>query len=125
MERFEKIGPSTPLLTLKRINELYWALGDATFAERAALQALVFSPDNRNVGMIKRLAEVNIVSGDTKAADKYLRLLDKTAVYHSWALAAPHNPFMPLKGDGEPQGYPSHKRQCPRDNDGTPRQQSA
>lgn len=94
---FEKIGTSTPLLTLKRINELYWALGDATFAERAALQALVFSPDNRNVGMIKRLAEVNIVSGDKKAADKYLRLLDKTAVYHSWALAAPHNPVYAAK----------------------------
>lgn len=56
--------------------------------------------------MIKRLAEVNIVSGDKKAADKYLRLLDKTAVYHSWALAAPHNPvYAAKKGDGEPQGY--------------------
>lgn len=89
---FEKIGPKSPLLTIKRMNELYWALGDMTFTERAAMQAEVFSPDNRNVGMIKRLAEVNIVSGDMKAADKYLRLLDKTFVYKKWSGQAAHNP---------------------------------
>lgn len=82
---FEKIGPTTPLLTIKRMNELYWALGDMTFAERAAMQALVFSPDNRNVRMIRRLAEISLVTGNRPAADKYLGLLDKTAVYSKWA----------------------------------------
>jgi hypothetical protein len=82
---FEKIGPDTPMLTIRNMNELYWALGDMTFTERAAMMTNVFSTDNRNVRMMRRLAECNIVSGDTLAAEKYLRILDKTWVYSKWA----------------------------------------
>lgn len=82
---FYKIGPETPLFTIKSMNELYWVLGDMTFTERAAMMSNVFSPQNRNVRMIRRLAECNIVSQDTLAANKYLRILDKTLVYRSWA----------------------------------------
>ena len=82
---FYKIGPETPMLTIRNMNELYWALGDMTFTERAAMMTNVFSHDNRNVRMMRRLAECNIVSGDTLAAEKYLRILDKTLVYRRWA----------------------------------------
>ena len=82
---FYKIGPETPMLTIRNMNELYWALGDMTFTERAAMMTNVFSHDNRNVRMIRRLAECNIVSGDTLAAEKYLRILDKTLIYKRWA----------------------------------------
>lgn len=82
---FYKIGPETPKLTIRNMNELYWALGDMTFTERAAMMTNVFSHDNRNVRMIRRLAECNIVSGDTLAAEKYLRILDKTLIYKRWA----------------------------------------
>lgn len=82
---FYKIGPETPMLTIKNMNELYWVLGDMTFTERAAMMSNVFSPQNRNVRMIRRLAECNIVSQDTLAANKYLRILDKTLVYRAWA----------------------------------------
>jgi hypothetical protein len=82
---FEKIGPETPRLTIINMNELYWALGDMTFTERAAMMTNVFSPENRNVRMMKRLAECNIVSGDSAAAQKYLRILSKTFVYSRWA----------------------------------------
>ena len=81
---FYQIGPETPMLTIKNMNELYWVLGDMTFTERAAMMSHVFSPQNRNVRMIRRLAECNIVSQDTMAANKYLRILDKTFVYRSW-----------------------------------------
>ena len=82
---FEKIGPDTPMLTIRNMNELYWALGDITFTERAAMMTNVFSYNNRNVRMMRRLAECNIVSGDSLAAEKYLRILDKTFVYSKWA----------------------------------------
>ena len=82
---FEKIGPKTPMLTIRNMNELYWTLGDMTFTERAAMMTNVFSHNNRNVRMIRRLAECNIVSSDTLAAEKYLRILDKTWVYTKWA----------------------------------------
>ena len=82
---FYAIGPETPLITIINMNELYWALGDMTLTERAAMMTNVFAPQNRNVRMIKRLAECNLVSGDTLAANKFLRLLKKTWVYASWA----------------------------------------
>ena len=82
---FEKIGSDTPMLTIRNMNELYWALGDMTFTERAAMMTNVFSHNNRNVRMIRRLAECIIVSGDSLAAEKYLRILDKTFVYSTWA----------------------------------------
>ncbi len=82
---FYKIGPDTPMLTIRNMNELYWTLGDMTFTERAAMMTNVFSRNNRNVRMIRRLAECNIVSGDTLAAEKYLRILDKTFAYNKWA----------------------------------------
>jgi len=84
---FEKIGPDTPLLTTINMNELYWLLGDMTFTERAAMMTNVFSPDNRNIRMMKRLAECNAVSGDHAAARKYLRILAKTFAYRPWAEA--------------------------------------
>lgn len=82
---FLQIGPDTPLFTIKMMNELYFLLGDMTYAERAALMACTFSPNNRNVRMIKRLAEINLIKGDEAAAMKYLRLLSKTLVYKQWA----------------------------------------
>lgn len=86
---FEKIGPETPLLTIINMNELYWALGDMTFTERAAMMANVFSPENRNNRMVKRLAECAIVSGDKAAARKFLGLMEQTLVWRGWARNAP------------------------------------
>ena len=82
---FLKIDDKTPLYQTKMINELYYLLGDMTYTERAALLANTFSPNGRNVRMVKRLAEANLISGDTVAAMKYLRLLQKTLVYRQWA----------------------------------------
>ncbi len=82
---FYRINVNTPITVIKMMNELYDALGDMTFTERAAMMANVFSPNNRNVRMLKRLAEANLVTNDTAAAMKYLRILDKTIVYRRWA----------------------------------------
>ncbi len=84
---FESIGPGTPTLTMKSINELYWVLGDMTFAERAAILGNVCSPQKRNIRMMKRLAEINLVSGNDEAAKKYLRILSKTFVWRNWSKA--------------------------------------
>ncbi len=79
------IGEKTPLQVINMMNDLYFELGDMTYAERAAMMRNVFSPRNRNVRMMKRLAEINLVSGDTLAALKYLRILDKTHAYSEWS----------------------------------------
>lgn len=79
------IGDTTPLPVINMMNDLYFELGDMTYAERAAMMRNVFSPRNRNVRMICRLAEINLVSGDTLAALKYLRILDSTHAYAGWS----------------------------------------
>ena len=84
------INDSTPLPVINMMNDLYYQLGDMTYAERAAMMRNVFSPRNRNVRMIKRLAEINLVSADTLAALKYLRILDGTHAYAGWSRA--HTP---------------------------------
>lgn len=82
---FLTIGEDTPMYSIMMINELYYLIGDMTYAERAALLANTFSPRGVNARMVKRLAETNLVKGDNEAAMKYLRLLSKTTVYKQWA----------------------------------------
>ncbi|MDE6512424.1 MAG: hypothetical protein K2L00_10100 [Muribaculaceae bacterium] len=79
------ISDKTPLAVINMMNDLYYELGDMTYAERAAMMRNVFSPRNRNVRMMRRLAEINLVSGDTAAAMKYLRILDRTHAYSDWS----------------------------------------
>jgi hypothetical protein len=85
---FYQIGPKTPMLIIKSMNELYYALGDMTFCERAAMMASVFSPDNRNNRMIKRLAECSLIKGDSAATQKHLGILEKTFVWKNWTRLA-------------------------------------
>lgn len=80
-----KIGEDTPIAVINMMNDLYYALGDMTYAERAAMMSSVFSPNNKNIKMLKRLAEVNLVSRDTLAAMKYLRYLGYSPIYSKWA----------------------------------------
>lgn len=79
------IGPKSTIQEMKIMNELYFLLGDMTMTERAAMLGLVSSPANRNVRMIKRLAESNLVAGDDEAAMKYIRILENTFAYKKWA----------------------------------------
>ncbi len=79
------IGEKSHPMIINMMNDLYYELGDMTYAERAAMMRNVFSPRNRNVRMMQRLAEINLVSGDTAAALKYLRILDRTRAYADWS----------------------------------------
>ena len=103
---FYNINSETPMTVIRMINELYFLLGDMTFTERAAMMANVFSPENRNVRMMKRLAEANLVNDDSTAAMKYLRILDKTLIYHQWA-----EERIPGKQTEPVKKMISHKRQ--------------
>lgn len=82
---FHAISFKTNNLTSKSLGELYWLLGDMTFAERTAILSNLNAPNNRSIRQIKRLAEINLVTGETEAAKKYLRMLQKTFVWRRWA----------------------------------------
>ena len=67
--------------------EAWYQLGNMTVAEQGAIVALQSSPDHTGARYIKRLAEVNLISGEDAAAQKYLNLLSHTLFYRKWALS--------------------------------------
>ena len=67
--------------------EAWFQLGNMTVAEQGAIVALQSSPDHTGARYIKRLAEVNLISGEDAAAQKYLSLLSHTLFYRKWALS--------------------------------------
>jgi hypothetical protein len=40
---------------------------------------------NKSARVVKRLAETNMINGEYKVAEKYLRMLEKTVFYRPWA----------------------------------------
>ena len=65
--------------------EAWFHLGNMTVAEQGAIVALQSAPDHRGARYVKRLAEVNLISGEDAAAQKYLSLLSRTLFYGKWA----------------------------------------
>lgn len=79
------VGPGINYYSLYAANEAWFALGDMTMAEHAAILGMIFSPQHTGARAIKRLAEINLINGDDEAAMKYLRMLQKTMCYKEWA----------------------------------------
>jgi hypothetical protein len=72
-------------MTILFSNEVFFLLGDMNLAQHSAMLGMTFSPYQRSSRLIKRLAEINIINGDSAAARKYLRLLDRTLYHHKWS----------------------------------------
>jgi len=59
-------------------SDLYFYIGDMNMAQHSAMLGMIFSPYQRSSRLIQRLAEINLVAGDTPAAMKYIRMLDSS-----------------------------------------------
>lgn len=90
---FTTMTQQTPMMMYMNMHEYYWAIGDMSYAERAAFMSCVMVPGNRNANCIKRLAECELVKDEQQPARKYLGLLRQTIPYEAWAAEAP--------GDGQ------------------------
>lgn len=65
--------------------EGWYQMGDLTMAEHATLLGMIFSPTHKGSRMIKRLAEIQLLQGDSDAVLKYLYILSHTFYYRDWA----------------------------------------
>lgn len=66
--------------------EAYFQLGLVNTAQRYAFEAMEAIPDYQKSGrVVKRLVETNLINGQYKVAEKYLRMLEKTLFYRRWA----------------------------------------
>lgn len=66
-------------------SEVWYRLGEMTMAEHSAILAQIFSSNHFGIPYLKRLAEINLVTGDNATAVKYLNIL-KNEGYGDWAV---------------------------------------
>ena len=81
---FMPIGDESTQLKIAARSEAWYRLGEMTMAEHAAMLAQSFSPGHYGVPYLKRLAQVNLVTGQEEAAKKYLRLLSDEPGCEKW-----------------------------------------
>ena len=81
LPKFERNFATTQLT-----GEVYFWLGLVNTAQRFAFEAMEAIPNyNKSARVVKRLAETNLINGQYKVAEKYLRMLEKTIFYRPWA----------------------------------------
>jgi hypothetical protein len=67
-------------------NEILYHLGLTNASQEYAFECMETIPNmGKSVRTIKRLAETNLVNGQYKVSEKYLKLLEKTIFYREWA----------------------------------------
>lgn len=82
---FLPVGPSSTPFQIACAGDVWFALGYMPLAERDAMLGLLFSPAHTGPRYLRRLAECNLVSGDSEAASKYLRILLNDPSERDWA----------------------------------------
>ena len=72
--------------TILVTGDAYFMLGFVNTGQRYAFEAMESIPNyNKSSRVFKRLAETNLINGQYKAAEKYLKALQKTIFYKKWA----------------------------------------
>lgn len=67
-------------------NEILYHLGLTNASQEYAFESMETIPNmGKSVRVIKRLAETNLINGQYKVSEKYLKLLEKTIFYRKWA----------------------------------------
>lgn len=107
---FLPVSSISSMLPVFFSNEVYYQIGDKDMARRRAIQGILFTPKQRSGRMVKRLVEIDLETGNTVEALRYLDLLDATLFYRGWAneqrarLVSPVNTgnyYLPRKKDWE------------------------
>ena len=72
--------------TTQLTGEIYFHLGLVNTAQRLAFEAMeAISNYNKSGRALKRLVETNVINGQYKVAEKYIKILEKTIFYRRWA----------------------------------------
>lgn len=67
-------------------NEILYQLGLTNASQEYAFESMETIPNmGKSARVIKRLAETNMINGQYKVSEKYLKLLGKTIFYRKWA----------------------------------------
>jgi hypothetical protein len=67
-------------------NEILYQIGLTNASQEYAFESMETIPNmGKSARVIKRLAETNLINGQYKVSEKYLKILEKTIFYRKWA----------------------------------------
>ena len=82
---FLSTGRGDPYFSMMYYTDALLEMGDVSQAADCALLAQTVLPGHYSTRMLRRLAEIAIVTGDYQVATKYLRILARTRNHRKWA----------------------------------------
>ena len=63
------------------LSDVFYHIGDIGSAQQYAMEAMTCSNHYGNVRMLQRLAETNLIFGEYRVAEKYIRMMEQTLFY--------------------------------------------
>jgi hypothetical protein len=63
------------------LSDIYYHIGDITSAQRYAMEGMTCSNHYGAVRLLQRLAETNLILGEYRVAEKYIRMMEQTLFY--------------------------------------------
>ena len=67
------------------LSDLYFTCGNTALAQRMAFEGNMGARGKNNARLIQRLIQTNLIFGEYIVAEKYIRLMEKSPIYHDWA----------------------------------------
>lgn len=98
---FLSTGKGDPYFSMMYFTDALLEIGDVSQATDCALLAQTVMPGHYSTRMLRRLAEISVVTGDYDVAAKYLNILSRTRNHKAWA----RNLMECIKADSIPEQY--------------------
>ena len=98
---FLSTGRSDPSFSMMYFTDALLEMGDVSQATDCALLAMTVTPGHYSTRMLRRLAEIGVVTGDYPVASKYLNILSRTRNHREWA----DNMLKCIEADSIPDQY--------------------
>lgn len=75
------VDSKAPTFGITQVIEAWYRLGSMTMAEHATMLSMSFNPPKTGTRYLERLADINLINGDSAAVEKYAGILGK---YPEW-----------------------------------------
>jgi hypothetical protein len=98
---FLSTSKGDPYFSMMYFTDALLEIGDVSQATDCALLAQTVMPGHYSTRMLRRLAEISVVTGDYDVAAKYLNILSRTRNHRAWA----QNMMECIKADSIPEQY--------------------
>lgn len=118
---FDQKGPLGLMVTWNKteqisilLSEITFAMGNPALSQEMAFEAYATAIGEGNPRTLKRLIQTNLIYGEYPVAEKYIRVLENTCCYRSWANK--HRKYLYNDAEVEKDPVLGKMRKCLSDN---------